>query len=84
MQRTEDKTSMRRIHDTVSKGFGKKDLWCHRDALMPVLFWSLSHLDALHRLVDGLQQSPVLRVLVAVFVGKHVGQGVHVAVKVLL
>lgn len=44
----------------------------------------LSHLDALHRLVDGLEQSPVLRVLVAVFVGKHVSQGVHIAVKVLL
>lgn len=43
-----------------------------------------SHLDALHRLVDGLEQSPVLRVLVAVFIGKHVGQGFHVAVEVLL
>lgn len=43
-----------------------------------------SHLDALHRLVDGLQQSPVLRVLVAVFTGKHVSESFNVAVKVLL
>lgn len=43
-----------------------------------------SHLDALHSLIDGLEQRPVLRVLVAVFIGKHVGQGFHVAVEVLL
>lgn len=43
-----------------------------------------SHLDALHCLVNGLQQSPVLRVLVAVFVGEHAGESVYVAVEVLL
>lgn len=45
---------------------------------------SLSHFNSLHSLIDGLQQGPVLWVLVAVFVRKHVGQGVHIAVKVLL
>lgn len=44
----------------------------------------LSHLNALHCLVDGLEQSPVLRVLVAVLVSEHVGQCVHVAIKGLL
>lgn len=43
-----------------------------------------SHLDALHRLVDGLQQSPVLRVLVAVFVGEHVSESFNIRVQVLL
>lgn len=43
-----------------------------------------SHLDALHGLVDGLQESSVLGVLVAVFVGEHAGESVYVAVEVLL
>lgn len=43
-----------------------------------------SHFDALHSLVDALQQSLVLRALVTILVGVHVGQGVNVAVKVLL
>lgn len=85
MQRTEDKTPMRKTHDTeYLKGLEKKDWWRHRDALPPVVLQFLLHLDALYCLIDGLQQSPVLGVLVAVFVGKHVGQGVHIAVKVLL
>lgn len=46
--------------------------------------WCPSHLDALHCLVDGLQQGSVLRVLVAVFVGEHAGESVYVAVEVLL
>lgn len=43
-----------------------------------------SDFDALHGFVDALQQSLVLRALEAVLVGVHVGQGAHVAVKVLL
>lgn len=50
----------------------------------PALCPLRSHLDALHCLVDGLEQSPVLGVLVAVFIGKHVGEGFYVAVEVLL
>lgn len=62
---------------TGSKGSGKQ-----RSPLSPA--HPASHLDALHRLVDGLEQGPVLRVLVAVFIGKHVGEGFHVGVEVLL
>ncbi len=51
----------------------------------PFLSFSCSsHLDTLYRLVNGLKQSPVFRVLVAVFIGKHVGQGFYIAVEVLL
>lgn len=61
---------------------GKKDFCFHCDA-RPVSCCS-SHLDALHRLVDGLEQSPVLGVLVAVFISKHVGEGFYITVEVLL
>lgn len=63
---------------TISKGKRKKYCCYSRLSFQPL------HLNALHRLVDGLQQSPVLRVLVTVFVSKHVGQGIHITVKVLL
>lgn len=63
--------------DTGSKGSGKGHVV--GEAPPPA-----SHLDALHRLVDGLQQGPVLRVLVAVFVGEHVSESLNVRIKVLL
>lgn len=44
----------------------------------------MSDFDALHGLVDGLQQRLVLRALEALLVGVHVGQGADVAVEVLL
>ena len=44
----------------------------------------LSDFDALHGLVDALQQRLVLGALEAVLVGVHVGQRADVAVKVLL
>lgn len=42
------------------------------------------HLDALDGLLDALQQVLVLRVLVALLVGVHVCQRVHIGIKVLL
>lgn len=72
------KFQMRRINAQYLKGLGEKKDKCF------TVTAHLSHLDALHRLVDGLEQSPVLWVLVAVFIGKHVGQRFHVAVEVLL
>lgn len=42
-----------------------------------------SHLDAFDGLVDGLEQGSVLWVLIALFIGEHVGQCVHIGVKVL-
>lgn len=47
--------------------------------------WCLrSHLNAFYCLVDGLQKSLVLGVLVAVFIGVHVSQSTHIVVKILL
>lgn len=43
----------------------------------------LLNLDALHRLLDVLQQRLVLRALVLVLVGVHVCQCTHISVKVL-
>lgn len=42
------------------------------------------HLDALDSLLDALQQVLVLRVLVALLVGVHVCQCIHIGIKVLL
>lgn len=42
-----------------------------------------SNLNPFYSLIDGLQQSPVLGILIAIFVGKHVGQCVHVTVEVV-
>lgn len=49
-QNSNEKNSWHR----VSKGFGKKDWWRHRDALPPVVLQFLLHLDALYCLIDGL------------------------------
>lgn len=43
-----------------------------------------SYLYAFYCLTDGLQQGPGVRVLVAVFIGEHVGQSLHVIIEVLL
>lgn len=52
--------------------------------IQPTVSFSCSHLDTFDGLVDGLQQSSVFWVLIALFISKHVGQRVHVGVKVLL
>lgn len=44
--------------------------------------WCL-HLNAFDGLVDGFEQGSVRRVLVALFVTEHVGQSVHIGIKVL-
>lgn len=41
-------------------------------------------LDPFHSLVYGLQQSLIVRVLVALLVGVHIHQSVHIGVKILL
>lgn len=40
-------------------------------------------LNASHGLLDGFQKAFVLRVLVAVLIGVHVSEGVHIGVKIL-
>lgn len=75
------------------KGSGWRKVWRRARLIMsmwkPLLFfcsppWCPSNFNTLHCLVDGLQQSSVLRVLVAVFVSKHAGESIYVAVEVLL
>lgn len=52
--------------------------------LLAALHPTALHLDALDSLLDAFQQVLVLRVLVALLVGVHVCQRVHIGIKVLL